>query len=77
MTVSERRLIDREVLLLTDNTYNLTSLMSDRDVEFYLARVKRTYPDSANAGHCKLAAEDVVEFAIGVGLISLEEEFAN
>ncbi len=77
MEARERLALDREVLNLTDYNYNVGSLISDREANDMLARAKRTYPDMSLTAHIKIAAEDIIEYAIGVGNISLDEEFAN
>ena len=77
MTSSERRAINKEILGLTENTYDLGALSSDREAADYLASAKRNYPDFAPCAHVRLAAEDVIEYAIAAGNISLDEEFAN
>ena len=68
LDTDDRRRIDRQILLLTNGAFRTSDLVSDRQAIDYL---------NQEFG-CHISAGDaIVEYAIGAGLISLEEDFAN
>lgn len=77
MTKNEYAALDKEVLTLTEGTLGVGSLISVKDADTYLLSAKMMWPSLSAIGQIRCAAEDIVEYAIGVGLITCEEDFAN
>lgn len=76
MTKNEYAALNKEVLTLTEGTYGLGHLISTKEAADRLEGVKREWKVTPDA-QIRICAEDIVEYAIAVGNISLEEDFAN